>query len=104
MNMPQAVVDAAIADWRTAPVSEKVRTTLAFLEKLTLTPADVTIEEIRAMKAAGVTKQGIQEATQVCFMFNVIDRLADALDFDVPSKERFNRTARFLQFIGYDKT
>jgi alkylhydroperoxidase family enzyme len=104
MNMPEAVVTAAMADWRTAPVSDKVRTTLAFLEKLTLTPAKVDSEDIRAMKVAGVTREGIEEATQVCFMFNVIDRLADALDFDIPSKERFNRAARFLQFVGYDKT
>ena len=33
---------------------------------------------------AGVSKQAIQEALEVAFLFNVYDRLADAMGWDVP--------------------
>ena len=37
----------------------------------------------RGMRA-GVSKQAIQEALEVAFLFNVYDRLADAMGWDVP--------------------
>ena len=36
------------------------------------------------MMRAGVSKQAIQEAIEVAFLFNIYDRLADAMGWDVP--------------------
>ena len=33
---------------------------------------------------AGVSKQAIQDAMEVAFLFNIYDRLADAMGWDVP--------------------
>jgi hypothetical protein len=33
---------------------------------------------------AGVTRQAIEDALEVAFLFNVYDRLADAMGWDVP--------------------
>jgi hypothetical protein len=33
--------------------------------------------------------------------FNIIDRLADAFDFEIPSQERMQKTAKFLLRMGY---
>ena len=43
----------------------------------------------------------LRDAMYVCFCFNLISRLADALDFPMASRTNQLRTARFLQFMGY---
>ena len=35
---------------------------------------------------AGVSKQAIQDALEVAFLFNIYDRLADAMGWDVPAR------------------
>ena len=64
-------------DWRTAPVTQELRATLGFLEKLTLHPADVTREDADAVRAAGVSDEALIDAIHVCALFSMIVRLAD---------------------------
>jgi alkylhydroperoxidase family enzyme len=94
-------VKAVLEDWCTAPVSEKVRATLGFLEKVTLTPEEVSPEDILPMSAVGLNDQAIQEALYVCFMFNMIDRLADAFDFHLPSAKGYQQGGQILYRLGY---
>ena len=54
-----------IADYRTAPIDEKLRATLAFLEKVTRSPATVVASDARAVLDAGVTPKGIEDALYV---------------------------------------
>ena len=83
----QALIQAILDDWRTAPVDEKLRATLAFLETLTLRPDDVSPEEVQAMRRAGVSDEGIEEAIAVCAVFNLADRVADSFDYVPPGPE-----------------
>jgi hypothetical protein len=53
------------------------------LRKLTREHA-ATADDMRALLAAGVTKQQIEDALAVCFSFNIIDRCADTFEFYVP--------------------
>lgn len=87
-------------DWRTAPVNEKVRSVLGFLETLTLTPEAVDATDIELMRQAGVTDQEIEDAIAICFLFNVITRLADAFDFEVV-ESGINNGAKMLYKMGY---
>jgi alkylhydroperoxidase family enzyme len=98
-----AVVTAVLEDWRTAPVNEKVRAALAFLEKLTTTPADLGAEEIESMRSAGVNDKAIEQVIYVCFLFSVMDRIADAFGFDIHSPEEFARGGRVLYTRGYGR-
>ena len=43
----------------------------------------------------------IEDALVVCALFNIIDRMADALDVAIPSAEGFARTAERLLEHGY---
>ncbi len=71
---------------------------LGFLEKLTLAPGDVGQGDLTPLRAAGVSVAAIEDAIYVCAFFNIIDRVADSLDFTVPSPEDFARRAgRFLE-------
>lgn len=88
-------------DYRTAPIDEKLRSTLAFLEKLTLRPNELEVGDIEAMRSAGVSDQGIVEAIYVSTMFNVMDRLADAFDFRLIEPEYLPKLVFVLTRVGY---
>jgi alkylhydroperoxidase family enzyme len=97
----EKLVAAVLEDWRTAPVNEKVRSALGFLEKLTLCPGEVGPRDIEVMRSAGVSERAVEEAIYVCFLFNMIARLADAFDFPIPSAEGFQRDGQSLYTRGY---
>jgi alkylhydroperoxidase family enzyme len=88
-------------DWRTAPVTPKLRATLGFLEKLTLQPEDVAREDADAVRAAGVSDEALIDAIHVCALFSMIVRLADSLGWDVPSFESFSARADAMLASGY---
>ena len=90
-----------LADYRTAPIGEPLRATLAFVEKLTLRSDEVGPDDVAALRGHGLSDQAIADAVHVCAIFNVIDRVADALAFDVPTPEAFARGARVLLKRGY---
>jgi alkylhydroperoxidase family enzyme len=91
---------AVLDDWHTAPIDEKVRAMLGYLEKMTLHPDDLGPDDVALLYAAGLTQQAINEAMHVCFLFNVIDRIADALNFHVPASFT-SKSARMLLKRGY---
>jgi alkylhydroperoxidase family enzyme len=90
-----------LGDWRTAPVDERVRATLGFLEKLTLDPASLDADEADKVRAAGVSDDALLDAIAVAALFNTIDRIADALRFDVPPPEAFAARADQMLATGY---
>ncbi len=78
-----------------------MRATLAFVEKLTLSPSEIGPEDFEATRKAGVSVRALVDATYVCVGFNIVARIADALGFKVPSDELFSRAARLLRIFGY---
>jgi uncharacterized peroxidase-related enzyme len=94
-------VAAVLADYTTAPIDAKLRATLGFLEKLTLAPTDVGPDDIAPLRAAGVSDRAVEEAIYVCALFNIVDRIADALGFVPSSKEGLKWASRFLLRLGY---
>lgn len=95
------MVQAVLEDWRTAPVSKKIRTTLGFIQKLTLSPNEVTPDDLEPLRVAGVSDQAITDAIYVCTLFNLIDRVADALGFKVPTPKQLARVAPMGLRLGY---
>jgi hypothetical protein len=62
---------------------------------------NVTADDMRAVLAAGASKQQILDALAVCFSFNVITRLADAFEFYVGPRSHFDAGAKMLLTRGY---
>jgi uncharacterized peroxidase-related enzyme len=98
-----ALIQAVLDDWRAAPVSEPVRAVLGFLEKLTLSPAEVSAEDMQSMRRAGVSDEAIEEAIAVCAAFSIADRLADTFDYEPPDAEGARRGGAYLLMHGYNK-
>jgi uncharacterized peroxidase-related enzyme len=96
----EAKVFAALSDLETAPIEEPLRATLRMLGKLTREHA-VNADDMRAVLAASVSREQIEDALAVCLAFNATDRLADAFGFFVPGPKGFEAGATFLLRRGY---
>lgn len=88
-------------DWRTAPIDERLRATLGFIEKLTLRPQQLEPADADAVLATGVSKDALVDAIHVAALFNMIDRLADSLGWDVPPLKAFAARAEAMLAGGY---
>lgn len=95
------LIQQVLADYRTAPIPEKLRAMLGFLEKLTLQPADVGPNDAVALRAAGLSDVEIEDAVHVCALFNIINRVADSLGFENASADGYQKNARWLMHAGY---
>jgi uncharacterized peroxidase-related enzyme len=100
-ELERSTVDAALADYRAAPISKGLKATLKFLETMTLRPAELTAENVKSVLAAGVGAQALKDAIAVGAVFNIVTRYANALDFALPTVEEFDRAAGMLLKRGY---
>ena len=91
-------------DHTTAPISGKLRATLGLLRTMTLEPAALTPDDVRAVLAQGVSREAVADAMHVAYLFNIYDRLADTLGWDVPTQETgyYQSAARMLLKRGYE--
>jgi alkylhydroperoxidase family enzyme len=97
----EAITQAVFADPATAPISPKLKAALGLVKKLTLSPEEVGVDDIRAMLKTGVSEDGVVDVLYVCFAFNLIDRVADALGFDLMDEEGYRQAAQVLLRFGY---
>ena len=93
----------ALDEYETAPLTERLRATLDLLRTMTLDHDSLGPDDVRAVMRAGVSKASIEEALEVAFLFNVYDRLADTMGWDVPdvASGYYQRAARRMVRHGY---
>ena len=84
-----------------APIDSRLRATLLLLRKLTLCPDEVGTVDIDEVRRNGVSDEAIRDAIHVCALFNIIDRVADAMGFSIPTDKEFARGAKRLLKRGY---
>ena len=73
---PQTI-DGLVRDPDSAPVEAKLRPILAYVRKLTLTPARMTQADADAVFAAGWDEAALHSAIAVCCLFSFMNRLVD---------------------------
>lgn len=99
-----STVQAALEAWPQAPLDDRMKAVLGLVKKLTLTPEDVEVADIEQVRDAGVGDAAIEEALIICALFNIINRLADAFDFDTSlgeQPEMVSKSADVLLKRGY---
>jgi len=92
---------AVLADYRSAPIDEKLRAMIGLLEKFTMQPDELTAADVRAVLATGVSREAIRDAFYVAFLFNTYDRLADTLGWELPEDRYYPKAGKFLLKQGY---
>jgi AhpD family alkylhydroperoxidase len=93
-------VSTALSDLDTAVIEEPLRATLRMLGKLT-GEHSADADDMRAVLAAGVSREQIEDALAVSFTFNTVDRLSRTFGFFVSSSRAFEAGAKFLLARGY---
>lgn len=76
---------AVSSDWRTAPVDDRLRAAFVLAERLTLAPGEVTAGDLGPLRAAGADDTAVADIVHITAAFNVINRLANALDAAPPT-------------------
>ncbi|EUA86794.1 hypothetical protein I551_6957 [Mycobacterium ulcerans str. Harvey] len=56
---------------------------------------------MRAVLDAGVSAEAIRDAIEICALFNTINRVADGLDFALPTGTERTLNTRVLLRLGY---
>lgn len=93
-------MEAVFEDWKTAPVSEPVRGALRLVEAITKHPQDIDAAFLAVVRGYGLNDEAIREAANVAFQFNLINRVADALDFAIPTAKQKKRLVSGLNTAG----
>ncbi len=99
--MGDEVTRAVLDDWCIAPIDKKLRAALSLIEKLTLRPDQIEPGDIDALRAEGLSDEAIEDVIHVTVVFNMIDRIADALGFEIPTPTGFAKMADVLLKRGY---
>jgi len=67
-----------LADYRTAPIDEREKALLAFIEKMNTQSNRIRRDDIDRAKAAGWTEEAIYDAITVCTLFRFYNAWIDA--------------------------
>ena len=97
----RALVDAALADPETAPISPAEKALLAFVRGVNGRSFELTASELDPLRAAGWSDEAIYDAVSVCALFNFYNRWVDAAGVhDLPA-EKYIFSGKRLAQRGY---
>jgi alkylhydroperoxidase family enzyme len=95
------VLDDRLARLDEAGISPAARAMLPLLEKFTLAHGDLAAADVAGVRALGVGDEAIADAFYVAYLFNIINRMADALRFEIGSQSDFDKSTKSLLGRGY---
>jgi uncharacterized peroxidase-related enzyme len=78
-----AKVAAVKTDFHSAPLTEREALICRWAEKLTLSPAAMTADDLEPLRRAGLSDEDLVDLCQVVAYFNYINRIADGLGVDL---------------------
>ena len=79
VTLDEALSDAIRCDWRSADLTPAERAMLAYVETLTLRPAQCSIDDIAALRSVGFDDRAILQINLIASFFNYVNRVADGL-------------------------
>ena len=84
-----ALVEQLKSDYRIAPLGELERCALAYAEKLTLRPSEMSRQDIETLRGCRFSDEQILDIVLITGYFSYLNRLADALGVELDAQ--FNR-------------
>jgi uncharacterized peroxidase-related enzyme len=104
LTLGRRVTTDQLDHWREASDADfppRLRAAFALLETLTLSPNQVRPDHVRAVRAAGVSEEGIADLLYIAFLFNAVNRMANALDYQWDTEATAQKIAAILNRTGY---
>ena len=99
-GVPESTIAMLAENIDTAPVDEKLRPLLKFVEKLTRDPARMTSADADAVFSAGWDEEALFSAILVCCVFNFMNRLVEGCGL-VANETQAATGGKFLFEKGY---
>jgi uncharacterized peroxidase-related enzyme len=90
-------VAKVISNWRDAELDDQEKAMLEFTEKFTLTPSEITDNDIEALRRAGFSDEQILAIGLGAGYRNWVDRIADLLGVE---EEKFDFPEEILKAFG----
>lgn len=90
-----------LADYRTAPISDKDKALFAFVDKVNRSSIEIRQADIDVLHAAGWNDEAIYDAVTVCALFNFYNRWIDATGVQDMPAAAYEITGQRLKERGY---
>lgn len=74
-GIEESLIAALLSDLESAPVDDRLKPILAYVAKLTRTPARIAPSDAARVYAAGWDEQALFDAVSVCALFNMMNRI-----------------------------
>ncbi|MDE2133839.1 MAG: peroxidase-related enzyme [Alphaproteobacteria bacterium] len=78
-GIEEGALQALLDNVDTAPVDDRMKTLLRYVNKLTRLPARLTSADAEAVYAAGWNDQALHDTISVCALFNFMNRLVEGI-------------------------
>ena len=101
LGLARTVDIATLENWRGAGLDPRMAAVFELLEKRAADPDALTPDDIDRVRAAGVSEGAISDVFYVAFMFDLINRLANAFGFTTETEEGAQKSAAILHRLGY---
>jgi uncharacterized peroxidase-related enzyme len=87
-GVEESLIDAMMEDLDTAPLDEKIKPILQYVQKLTKLPAQIRDSDAKAVFDAGWSERALYDAVQICALFNFMNRIIEGtgVSFDYAEK------------------
>jgi uncharacterized peroxidase-related enzyme len=103
LGVDESVWDAVLADLDRAPIDDRMRAMLRYVDKLNRSPSAMTASDAAAVLEAGWSEEALFDAVCVCGFNNLMNRVVDAVGI-VGTDDEHRESGRRLASLGYDGT
>ena len=92
-----------LADYRTAPIDDKEKALLAFVEKMNAQSNAIRQSDHEALKTAGWSEEAIYDAITVCALFKFYNAWIDATGVHDMPAEAYAMSGKRMAAQGYSR-
>jgi alkylhydroperoxidase family enzyme len=97
----RALVDAVLADYTTAPISEQERALFHLIAKITRDSTQIRQADIDEAKAAGWSDEALYDAVTVCALFQFYNTWIDATGVHDMPAFAYDMSGKRMATLGY---
>ncbi len=94
-------MDAVLADFRTAPISDREKALFSFLERMNRASNQLRAEDVQVVVAAGWSEDAVYDAITVCALFNFYNKWIDATGVGDMPAAAYVASGERLATLGY---
>jgi alkylhydroperoxidase family enzyme len=99
----EELVDRVVRDPESAPLPEKEKALLRFVDKVNQHSQEITAADMQPLYAAGWTDEAIYYAITICALFNFYNRWVDAGGVPALSDEAHRQGGKRMAASGYER-